>query len=192
MFWRCLGLVFFLSDIRNESEFFSLMILLADQIGDLLNKNELSSTLKMHNETLTSYIHILEKCFHIDLIRPFFRNVRKEITKMPKIYYQDTGLRNAMLNRFHKMDERSDKGALLENYVFLRLKDLSWPTDVRFWRTADGHEVDFVVTDDLISGKAYEVKYGQFNPSRNPYRKFCSVYPMIQLRGIDYERAVYL
>ena len=64
------------ADVRNESDFFNLMTVLADQVGNLLNKNEISNTQRLHASTLNNYINILEKCFHIDLIKPFTRIFR--------------------------------------------------------------------------------------------------------------------
>ncbi len=180
------------ADVRNESGFFNLMTVLAGQVGNLLNSNELSNTLRLHADTLNNYIHILEKCFHIDLIKPFHKNIRKEITKMPKLYYQDTGLRNAMLNRFHPVGERADKGALLENYVFLRLKEMAYPDQVWFWRTSEGHEIDFVITSDFNTGEAIEVKFGAFDQTKYPYSKFSEHYPDIRLKGINYQQAAFL
>ena len=180
------------ADIRNETDFFNLMSVLADQTGNLLNRNELSNTLGIHTNTLNNYIYVLEKCFHIDLINPFHKNVRKEITKMPKVYYQDTGLRNTMLNRFQPVDNRADKGALLENYVYLRLKEMAWPDQIRYWRTSEGHEIDFVITSDLYTGEAFDVKFGLFERNKYPYAKFSRVYPDIHLMGINYQQAAFL
>ena len=40
-----------------------------------------TNTLRLHADTLKNYIHILEKCFHIELVKPFHKNVRKEIKR---------------------------------------------------------------------------------------------------------------
>jgi len=74
-------------------DFFNVMTVLADQIGNLLNKNELLNTLKLHADTINNYLYVLRKCFHVDLVKPFHKNVRKEITKMPKIFFEDAALR---------------------------------------------------------------------------------------------------
>jgi predicted AAA+ superfamily ATPase len=39
----------------------------------------------------------MQKACHIGVVKPFVGNIRKEITKMPKIYFMDTGLRNMLL-----------------------------------------------------------------------------------------------
>ncbi|MEM3986900.1 MAG: DUF4143 domain-containing protein [Candidatus Methanomethylicia archaeon] len=58
----------------------------------------------------------------------------------------DTGLRNALLNNFSSFDNRTDKGVLLENYVFSELRKSG--LEIKFWRTAAKAEVDFIVFYD--------------------------------------------
>ncbi len=71
------------SGVLNEIAFYQLFRILAAQTGNLVNVNEISSTLRIKNETAVSYLNILQKCFHISLISPFFHNLRKELVKMP-------------------------------------------------------------------------------------------------------------
>lgn len=48
----------------------------------------------------------------------------KELTKMPKVYFNDSGLRNALLHNFNSLNNRADKGALIENYGYNRKKKI--------------------------------------------------------------------
>ncbi|MBS3777143.1 MAG: DUF4143 domain-containing protein [Bacteroidales bacterium] len=167
-------------------DFYNLMKILAGQTGNLVNKNELSKTLRIHLSTIENYLSTLEKCFYISLVKPFHRNLRKEIVKMPKVYFNDLGLRNALLNRFSGIEEREDTGVLLENYVYQRLVQIYPQEDIKFWRTADGNEVDFVVSSDYKSGKAYEVKTSSIEYKPTKYKKFTENYPNINLSIIAY------
>ncbi|RBQ06968.1 ATP-binding protein [Pedobacter miscanthi] len=170
--------------IKEELKFFQLARLLADQTGNLLNNNELGNTLQMASSTIENYIYLMQKTFIVKLLSPFYGNVRKELTKMPKVYFNDNGLRNALLNNFSKLNDRADKGELLENYAYIRLRQLYDADHLHFWRTADGNEVDFVVEEQLNKGMAYEVKYNdvQFKPSK--YKKFAEAYPDFDLKCI--------
>ncbi|MBS3772329.1 MAG: ATP-binding protein [Bacteroidales bacterium] len=174
------------SGIRNDMDFYNLMKILAGQTGNLVNKNELSKTLRIHLSTIENYLSTLEKCFHISLVKPFYKNLRKEIVKMPKVYFNDLGLRNALLNRFSGIEEREDTGVLLENYVYQRLVQIYPQEDIKFWRTADGNEVDFVVSSDYKNGKAYEVKSRDSEYKPTKYKKFTENYPNINLSIIAY------
>lgn len=163
--------------IKEELKFFELAKILAHQIGNLVNHHELANTLKMASTTVENYIYLMQKTFIVQLLSPFYGNVRKELTKMPKVYFNDNGLRNALLNNFNQLNNRTDKGELLENYVYNRLRALYGQNNLNFWRTADGNEVDFVVQQPENKGLAYEVKYNdaQFKP--NKYKKFTQAYP---------------
>jgi len=71
---------------------------------------------------------------------------------------------------------------LIENYAFIRLR-IRFDSDIiKFWRTADGNEVDFVIMQTPESGIAIEIKSDvtQFNPAR--YRKFVEEYPRFGLQ----------
>lgn len=171
--------------VEKEAKFMLLVQLLADQIGNLVNRNELGNTLGLDNKTVDKYLFILEKSFHIDLVKPFFKNLRKELTKMPKVYFNDIGLRNAILGNFDNALNRLDKGALFENFVYNQLRIKHDRFKLKYWRTASGNEVDLVVEERFNHGYALEVKWDckQFKPSK--YKKFVSAYPNFPLKCID-------
>jgi len=88
----------------------------------MLNVNEVASTIGINILTAKKYLFLLENTFIIALCSPYFRNKRKELSKMPKIYFMDIGMRNAAISSFQLFEEIIDKGALFENFVFLELK----------------------------------------------------------------------
>ena len=169
------------SGVKNETAFYFLFRILADQTGNLLNVSELSTTLKIKQETVENYLFILRKCFHIALVKPFFRNLRKELTKMPKVYLLDTGLRNCLLNNFAPLSFRSEKGVLWENAYFRMLLNAYPQDEIFYWRTSAGNEVDFVLPN-IQNPYAVEVKYDQSAIRESKYRLFVSNYPDIPLR----------
>lgn len=167
--------------ISDESKFFRLFQLLSSQSGNLLNVNELSNTLRMTHAATEQFLYVMQKCFHINLVRPFYQNLRKELVKMPKVYFSDLGLRNVLINYFEGLDRRNDKGALLENYIYRRLTEQYSKDQIKFWRTADGNEVDFVVEETAFNGKAIEVKFNATDVSQSKYKKFMEAYPKFPL-----------
>jgi hypothetical protein len=168
------------SGIINESAFYNLFRILASQTANLVNVNELSSLLRIKNETVENYLSVMQKCFHIALAKPFFRNLRKELIKMPKVFLLDTGLRNSLLNNFQPLLERSDKGELWENTVFRILADKHGSDAIHYWRTSAGNEVDFVLSD-IEKPKAIEVKYDKNQITTSKYKIFREAYPEIPL-----------
>ena len=186
------------SGVINETAFYNLFRILAGQTGGMVNVNELSSTVRIKNETVDNFLTIMQKCFHIALIKPFFRNLRKELVKMPKVFMLDTGLRNCLLNNFQPMAVRTDKGELWENTVFRILADKMSTDAIQYWRTSAGNEVDFVLSDNERL-KAIEVKYDNNQVNLNKYKLFTKNYPDIPLQFFwlnpfdqDFFRRIYL
>ncbi|MDR0812199.1 MAG: ATP-binding protein [Paludibacter sp.] len=166
--------------VQNEAAFYQLFRILASQSGNLLNANELSLTLRIKNNTVNHYLAILRKCFHIELVNPFYRNLRKELTKMPKAYLLDTGMLNCLLNNFQPLNIRADKGMVWETMCYKTLCDRYGNDEVLFWRTADDNEVDLVLPN-IENPFAVEVKYDQNIIKTSKYKKFVETYPEIPL-----------
>ena len=146
-----------LFNIANITAFRNLFKILAGSVGCLLNVNELSGTIGIGRDTVRRYLSVLENSFIIHTLQPFHNNIRKELTKMPKLFFQDTGLRNFALRNFSEISFRPDKGALFENAIFCELfKNLGVIDQLYFWRTISKSEVDFVFTGERKL--AFEVK----------------------------------
>jgi predicted AAA+ superfamily ATPase len=119
---------------------------------------ELTAPLAISRPTLEKYVSVLENTFILKLVTPFFSNKRKELVKMPKLYYHDTGMRNQAVRQFQPLSLRADMGGLVENAVFKALTvRLSPLEELKFWRTKNGGEVDFVVEGKQVI--PVEVKY---------------------------------
>ena len=165
------------SGVSDQGKFYRMLMLLASQSGNLLNVNEISNTLRITNATVENYLYILQKCFHITLVKPFYNNLRKELTKMPKVYLNDLGLRNVLINYFSPIEQRADKGEVLENLVFRLLSERYDEDQIKYWRTADGNEVDFVIETSFLKGFSIEVKFNEQDAKPSKYNKFRQNYP---------------
>jgi len=174
------------SNVQNVSAFYDLFRIVAGQTGNLVNVNELATILKTKNETINNYLFILQKCFHIALIRPFFKNIRKELIKMPKLYLLDTGLRNCLINNFEQPAFRLDKGELWENMYFKLLIEKYDMEDIFFWRTSDGNEVDFVLKN-IENPYSVEVKFSESAIRESKYKVFRENYPEFPLQFAFFE-----
>ena len=165
------------SGVTDETKFYRMLMLLASQSGNLLNVNEISNTLRITNATVENYLYVLQKCFHITFVKPFYNNLRKELTKMPKVYINDLGLRNVLINYFSPLEQRADKGMVLENLSFRLLTERFDQDQIKYWRTADGNEVDFVVETSYLKGFAVEIKFSEQEVKPSKYNKFVQNYP---------------
>ena len=167
----------FEASIKQEEVFLKLLKIFASQTGNLVNASELANTLGVSKTAIDNYLYVMQKSFHICLIKPFFRNIRKELTKMPKVYFYDSGLRNFLVDNFKPFETREDKGYLLENAVFRQLLEKNNRDEIRFWRTIQKNEIDFVVGEK----SAYEVKIDPKKFKKKASRLFLENYPGINL-----------
>ncbi|MBU4579816.1 ATP-binding protein [Patescibacteria group bacterium] len=139
-----------------------LLMLLAHQIGSEVSVNELANNLNMSRITIERYLELLEQTFVIFRLPAFSSNPRKEIVKSQKIYFWDTGVRNALLNEFSLNPLRSDIGALWENWIISELAKINLLNDQRrnfyFWRSRAGSEVDLIIKENEKLS-AYETKW---------------------------------
>jgi predicted AAA+ superfamily ATPase len=167
--------------IKKKDKFFALLKLLAMQVGGLVNLSELANTLGISLTAVENYLLILEKSFQVKKIRPFFANLRKELTRMPKIYFFDLGMRNIVLDNFDLPEFRLDKGMYWENLVFKLLDDREDVRHINFWRTQDKKEVDFIINKKY----ALEAKFNgnKYNPKK--YKLFLEIYPDIPLGAVS-------
>lgn len=174
--------------IQDKNKYYFMLKILANQTGSLLNSNEISNTLGIAATTVEKYLYVMQKSFQIALIRPFYQNIRKEITKMPKAYFLDTGLRNHFNGSFDHIEFRNDKGDLLENVVFRELLLKNQLENIKFWRTLNKAEIDFVVKEK----HAWEVKFNHKEYRQSKYKLFETNYPDISVRCISFNNILTL
>jgi len=155
--------------------------LLAFQIGNLINYSELANSLKADQRTIKRYIEIFEQSFILFRLYPYSKKKRDEISKSAKIFFYDTGVRNALIGDFSSLESRTDKGALFENFIVSELIKQDSYSDQNckfyYWRTKQGSEIDVV----LEKGKeliGVEIKYKR----RAINRAFKNRYPEAKIR----------
>jgi len=170
--------------IKNQDfvAFNKLLKILSSQIGNMMNINEISNTIQLPYRKCETYINILEQMFIIHLLTPLASNSRKEISKMKKLYFCDTGLRNIVYNSFNDIDIRVDKGQVFENYVYLQLLSNIKPENIKYYRTKDNTEIDFIIDtykNDMIP---VEVKYKSLKKPKKirAFSEFGKKYPINQ------------
>ena len=175
---------YLLKDIKNllqlstDEALWRLVKLLATQIGNLIEYNELGTSSGLSYQKLREHLRILEQTYIIHIFRPFFQNKRTEIVKNPKVYFVDNGLRNFALKDFRPLKLRNDAGSLVENYVHNRLSSERLQY-LYFWRTKNKAEVDFIIekegtlvpvevkyTNKPIIGKSLYSFIEKFKPTR--------------------------
>ena len=137
-----------LLNLRSPEKFVRFIRLLATRIGEISNYSNLASEINISTDTLKQYLYYAEQTFTIDTVKPFYTNPSKELVKSPVFYFTDLGLLNFALNRFGQF-YKEQSGFLFQNLIYLMLKDKYYNEldNIRYWRTKEKAEVDFVVKD---------------------------------------------
>jgi len=112
---------------------------LAVNVGSIISYENITNLLGVSFQTLKKYLDAMEKSYIITRIYPFYTNKSKELSKRPKIYFIDTGLRNVIAKEF----EVELQGKVFENYVLCELLKQGFVP--KYWRTKAKAEVDFVI-----------------------------------------------
>lgn len=163
-----------------------LLTLLAHQVGSEVSTHELATQLQMARPTVERYLDLLEQTYVIFRLPSFSTNPRKEIARSKKVFFWDTGIRNALLNAFSTEELRPDIGALWENWVIAEAAKHNLLRggvgELFFWRSRAQSEVDLVVkTGDRL--RAFEIKW---RPKRPTGRAFSAQYG-VDVRPVNSE-----
>lgn len=135
-----------LQDIASISalpDFRRLMRATCLRIGQLMNQTELGRDVAMPQPTVHRYMNLLETSYQLVRVPAYSVNRTRRLIKTPKVYWCDTGL------ALHLSGIETPTGAHLENLILMDL--LAWKesrteaTDIFYWRTATGEEVDLVI-----------------------------------------------
>ena len=159
-----------------------LLGLIAHSCGQLVNYQQLAVDCKVSAPTVQHYLSILEKTYVVQSIQPFVGNKRQELTSNLIYYFIDNGFRNKSLDNFSPLQQRSDLGLLVQNYIFQFL--IKYQTQyfksfkIYYWRTKGGAEVDFVIYKNDTNIVPIEVKHRSFTTPKitRGFRSFLESY----------------
>lgn len=141
------------NNIRNTEELNELMNFIASGISTLTNPAKLEkrfiSEKKTHlsTDTISNYMKYLQDAFIIDKALRYDVKGKSYISTPYKVYFEDTGLRNAKLG-FRQVEFTH----LMENMIYNELKSRGYKVDVGVVETREKNqrkqlEVDFVANE---------------------------------------------
>lgn len=149
-------------NVTNLRDFERFIRALATRSGQLINKGEVAKDVGVSPTTANAWLSVLETSGQICLLEPWYTNKSKQISKSPKLYFNDSGLLAFLLGLRspEAMLQSPHMGAIWETFVFaeLRKKDLHadgfWTWNFYRDRT---REIDFLKDEggvfDLIECK---------------------------------------
>ena len=136
--------------------------MVAHNHGQLWNANQIANSLGVSAPAVRHYLDILDDTFIVRQLQPYHANIKKRLTKSPKVYIRDSGLLHALL-RVKTSDDlqgHPSAGSSWEGFVIEQII-ATVPADrqVFFYRTAAGAEIDLLFLDGTGKPVAVEVKY---------------------------------
>lgn len=140
-----------LSRIESTIDFKKILDSLALRTGGVVNQADISRDTGVSQPTTHRYISLLEVSNIISRVPPYFKSRTKRIAKSPKLFFFDPGLAAYLAGYYSEEVVRNARevGNFFESLVFLQLKilaSLTTPkTNIFYWRTTSGREVDFVL-----------------------------------------------
>ncbi len=138
--------------------------LLAHYHGQTINYSKLAGAMDLSTQTLKKYLLLLEQTYMVRLLQPTETNLKKRLTKAPKVYLRDSGILHALLDvdDFDHLLAHPSMGSSWEGFciehVVAKLPD--WRPS--FLRTSNGAEVD------LVMQKAHRTLFFEFKSSKAP------------------------
>ena len=161
--------------------------LLAFNVGEPISYNDIGERSGLDNETVERYIQLFEDAFVLIKLPSYFNDNRYELKKTHCVYFQDNGIRNALISNFNSTSLRNDMNDLWRNYMiserikWIRMNNLK--KKVYFWRTHTRQQMDFVeVGRDQIMAYKSDPKMIGWEKRKNVKipKSFTDFYPNIK------------
>ncbi len=141
-----------LNTVSDIKLFQQLINIIAEQTGSIRDDQRLIKSLGCARDTLKKYRGILLATLTYTELYPFITHSLKRIIKSPKGYLRDNGLISALtgLVDFQILQRTGTIGHRFENWALSEIT--TWlnrqikRSDIYYWRTTQGAEVDFVIS----------------------------------------------
>ena len=139
--------------VGDLGDFQRFLFALAARTASLINLQDLARDLGVTGKTVKAWLSVLEASGQVLTLKPYHVSLGKRLVKRPKAYFLDTGTLAFLLGiaQPDQLVSGISAGPVFEAAVLGQIHRLflhrGEPSRVFFWRTAAGHEVDFVVED---------------------------------------------
>ncbi len=161
--------------VGDLTSFQKFIQLCAARVGNLLNLSDLATVCGISVPTAKRWLSTLEASYIIFLLEPHFKNFNKRITKMPKLYFYDTGLVCNLLRISSKeqLALHPSWGSIFENFILADIAKQYFNRGERppiyFWRDKNGRiEVDCLID---VAGKLFPVEIKSSSEVRTDFFK---------------------
>lgn len=139
-----------------------LLLLLAGMNGMQINKSTLAKSLQISVPTISRYLDFLEGAFLLRIMQPYFTNIRKRVSKTPKLYFTDTGILHGIMaiEDMNALFSFPEVGHSWECYSIQQIVSvLRGRKEIFYYQTQSGAEVDLLVTSGGVPVATFEMKF---------------------------------
>jgi predicted AAA+ superfamily ATPase len=121
--------------------------MLAHVNGQTANYSILAGSLGITSASVKNYIDLLANAYMVEIIPPYFSNLKKRLVKAPKLYIADCGITEALLQitSFDGLTSHPAFGSIWESVVLANIRGWYPEAEIYHYRTSNGAEIDFVV-----------------------------------------------
>jgi len=139
---------------RNIQAFSRFFDALGHCQGEMINYANIARDCGVDAKTVREYFYILEDTLVGSMLYPYSKRKSREIiTQMPKFYLFDVGVGGYLSRRIVLEEKGEHFGRAFEHFIYMELQAYNHYAeknmDIRYWRTKAGHEVDFVLGDEI-------------------------------------------
>ena len=143
--------------VKDEASFYHFLVACAARTGRLVNHSALARDAGVDTKTAQSWLSVLQASGVVRLLRPFWSNATKRLTKTPKLYFTDTGLACHLLG--WSSPETLRRGAMaghvFETFVVGEviksyLNAGGDARNVHFYRDARQREIDLIIQEGRV------------------------------------------
>jgi uncharacterized protein len=162
--------------LERRSSFMRFVELILARSGGIFEATKYAAPCEVSRTTIANYLAVLEATNVARVVRPFSTHRPTELTSAPKVYGFDTGF--VCYYRGWTQLRPEDLGILWEHYVLNELAARLPGREVRFWRTREHRELDFVLVSRGKPPVAIECKWTADGKEDLPgLRSFRRAYP---------------
>lgn len=129
--------------------------------GNVLNMAMLGKSMGLSGPTIKTYLRFYEQAYMTFTLPSYHVNVRKRLTRAPKVYFTDSGVLHALASIRTADDLFTSplRGHSWEGFVVQQIRAwLERRAELSYFRTQDGSELDLVITQGTKAKVAVEIK----------------------------------
>ena len=155
-----------IANIKRQDSLKELVSIIASYSSKFIDKSKITSSMGIANQTLDSYLAVLENTYLVDKLSPWLKTDYERVNKQSKYFMTDTGLMASLLNWKQEdlLLDTDKSGKIFETFVYnqiiTQIELNSNEYELYHYRDREKREIDFIIQDTNDNIYGIEVKSG--------------------------------